>query len=89
MITGYNGNRQPVRNLFYTVQKEIRLQGFIVGTLIPKYRDAFYAEVPGLIAQGRIKYKEDAKTGLGLVCEALLDVQTGKNRGKSIIILND
>lgn len=66
---------------------EIKLYGFIVTSILPKYKDAFYAEVPMLIASGELKLKEDISKGLDSVGEAILAVQKGTNTGKSIVVV--
>lgn len=63
------------------------MYGFIVGSLADKYEEPFYKEVPAKIASGEFKLKEDLKHGLEKAGEAILDVQTGKNKGKSVIIV--
>lgn len=67
--------------------KELKLYGFIVWSLLPKYKDAFYAEVPALIASCELKIKEDLTKGLESVGEAILAVQKGTNTGKSVIVV--
>ena len=61
------------------------MYGFLVFTLLKKYEDAFYKEFPPLVAQGKIKYKEDKSLGLDKAGEAILEVQKGHNSGKKII----
>lgn len=67
--------------------KELKLHGFIVWSLLPKYKDAFYAEVPALIASGKFNIKEDLAKGLESAGEAILAVQKGTNTGKSVIVV--
>jgi NADPH-dependent curcumin reductase CurA len=88
MISGYNLKEgDVVKNLARVVWREIKLYGFLVGTLLPKYKDAFYKEVPRMIKEGKIKYAEDRTIGLELAGHALEAVQRGKNTGKSVIIV--
>ncbi|KAN0091111.1 hypothetical protein V8E55_004677 [Tylopilus felleus] len=89
MISGYNTKPYPVKNLVNIVAKEIKLHGFVVSSLLPKYQDAFYAEVPPFIASGKFKLKEDLSKGLESVGEAILAVQKGTNTGKSVILVAD
>ena len=49
----------------------------------------FYREIPPKVASGEIKYREDIKHGLHSVPQAIYDVQTGKNEGKSIVMVAD
>jgi len=71
------------------VAKEIKISGFIVSTILPKYKDAFYAEVLALIASNELKLKEDARRGLEGVGDAILAVQKGTNTGKCVIVVSD
>jgi len=88
MISGYNGSAPyPVKNLRLIVGKELQISGFIVHNLHYKYLEAFYREVPSMVARGEIKYLEDITQGLENAGEAILDVQTGKNKGKSVILV--
>ncbi|KZP04315.1 NAD-P-binding protein [Athelia psychrophila] len=87
MISVYNGTPYPLQNAINIVSRQISMHGFIVGSLAHKYDELFYAEVPAKLASGAIKYTEDRTLGLERVGEAILDVQTGKNTGKSVIIV--
>lgn len=87
MISQYNSEPAKVNNLMQIVAKELKIFGFIVSSLLPKYRAEFYATVPRWLAEGKLKYLEDAKHGLALAGEAILDVQSGKNHGKSVVIV--
>lgn len=89
MIAGYNEKAPAVNNLMQIVAKEIKISGFLVFSLLPKYGAAFYAEIPRRIAAGEFKYIEDAKKGLDLAGHAIQEVQQGKNHGKSVVIVAD
>ncbi|KAI0332231.1 NAD-P-binding protein [Cubamyces sp. BRFM 1775] len=90
MISQYNTtNPYPVKNLLQIVGKELSLNGFIVGTLRPKYEADFYATFPARVARGEIRYKEDRVRGLERAGDAIVAVQSGKNFGKSVLILAD
>lgn len=69
------------------VSRQIKMYGFIVWNLADKYEEQFYKEVPERIANGAFKLKEDLKYSLEKTIEAILDVQTGRNNGKSVIIV--
>ena len=87
MISGYNEQAPPVKNLIKIVQSEIKLYGFLIFSLLPKYAEEFYAVVPRQIAAGQYKYIEDIKEGLRHAGEAIYEVQAGKNHGKSVILV--
>lgn len=87
MISQYNATEPyPMKNLMLIVGKQLKVSGFIVSSLNHKYLEKFYAEMPGRVARGEIKYSEDiaelAETG-----QAILDVQTGRNTGKKVIVV--
>ena len=87
MISGYNVEAPKVNNLMMIVGKELSLYGFIVTTLLPKYQEDFYREVPGWIADGTIKYTEDVTKGLEYAGHAFEAVQRGTNKGKSVVLV--
>lgn len=89
MISGYNVAAPPVKNLMAIIYKEVKIFGFIVNSLRPKYAEEFYKEVPKLVANGTIKYKEDRTIGLQYAGHALEAVQRGTNKAKSVIIVNE
>lgn len=62
-ISGYNGNPVGVKNLHQIYAKSLTMQGFIVYRLLDKYDEAFYEEVPKMIANGEIKYNEHIVRG--------------------------
>ncbi|KAI0772918.1 NAD-P-binding protein [Trametes elegans] len=90
MISQYN-TTQPyhVKNLMNIVGRELQIHGFIVGSLRPKYEDEFYATFPARVARGEIKYKEDRVRGLERAGHAIADVQSGRNFGKSVVVVAD
>lgn len=87
MISGYNEQYPQVKNLMHIVFKEIKIYGFVVGSLAHKYKEEFYRDVPKLIAGGTIKWFEDATKGLKFAGHALESVQRGTNKGKSVVIV--
>jgi len=85
-ISQYNGEEPyPVKNLMLIVGKELKISGFLVFTLLPKYEEEFYREFPKRVASGEIKYLEDITKGLENAGQAILAVQKGVNNGKSVI----
>lgn len=87
MITGYNGEAPPVKHLSNIFARELKVYGFLVRSLHPKHLSDFYNTVPKLLADGTIKYTEEITKGLEYAGHAILDVQTGKNKGKSVILV--
>ncbi|KAJ3556936.1 hypothetical protein NM688_g1753 [Phlebia brevispora] len=87
MISWYNGQAQQLKNLREIYAREIRLYGLLVNSYRAKYGAEFYEQVPARVAKGEIKYKEDITKGLQYAGHAILDVQTGKNKGKSVVLV--
>jgi NADPH-dependent curcumin reductase CurA len=57
--------------------------------MLPKYGDEFYETVPKAVAEGKFKYAEHIYHGLDKAGQAILDVQTGKNDAKALILVAD
>jgi len=87
MISVYNTEPYPIKNIALIVGKQIKIFGFIWKSLAPKYEAKFYEEMPGKVARGEIKYQEDKTIGLEHVGNAILAVLTGKNTAKSVIVV--
>ncbi|TDL20588.1 NAD-P-binding protein [Rickenella mellea] len=73
------------KNLQLVIGKTLTIRGFVVTVFEDQYKEDFYAEIPSRVAKGELKYVEDVTVGLEGVGQALLNVQTGANRGKSVI----
>ena len=90
MISGYNlSGGDVIRNLSRVVWHEIKLYGFVVFSLFPKYASQFYDEVPKMVKNGTIKYAEDRFIGLDKAGHAMEAVQRGTNKAKAVIIVAD
>ncbi|KZV72728.1 alcohol dehydrogenase [Peniophora sp. CONT] len=88
-IAGFNEGRKTYafQNMFEIVAKEISLHGFLWTSLRQRYHDQFFEEMPRLVVEGKIKYKEDRSYGLDKIGEALLEVYSGANRGKKVVVI--
>ncbi|KAH7912127.1 NAD-P-binding protein [Hygrophoropsis aurantiaca] len=87
MISGLTSEPYLVKNLMNIIIKQITISGFLVNTLFPKHKKAFYAELPALFASGELKYKEDATNGLEEATEALVAVLKGASNGKGVVLV--
>lgn len=65
------------------------INGLLVFDHHHKYGEEFYKIVPEKLANGELKYTEDATKGLENGGEAILEVQKGVNTAKKIIIVAD
>ncbi|KAF8588262.1 NAD(P)-binding protein [Ramaria rubella] len=88
-ISAYNGERPPIKNFHEVFAKSIKIEGYALPDLWLKisYSDQFYAEIPKLVVDGKIKSREHKYYGLRRGEQALLDVHTGNNEGKAVIIV--
>ena len=80
-------NTLVFQNISQVVGKQLKIFGFIWSSLASKYETQFYEEMPAKISRGEIKYQEDKTFGLEHAGEAILAVLTGKNTGKSVIVV--
>ncbi|KAG5221201.1 NAD P-binding protein [Salix suchowensis] len=91
MISQYNQTSPygwRIQTLMNIVGKRLSLNGFIVSDhMTPENVKEFYDTIPAMIAKGELVFLEDKKYGLDKVGEAILDVQSGKNHGKSVIVV--
>ncbi|TCD60377.1 hypothetical protein EIP91_010258 [Steccherinum ochraceum] len=77
---------RPVYRHSLIFERDITIYGFRVHVIMsPEDRDSFYKEIPKAIASGRMRYREQVTKGLENAPQVLLDVQLGKNEGKSVI----
>jgi NADPH-dependent curcumin reductase CurA len=90
MISGYNNSQgNGIKNILKVLEKRIHMTGIMVFDLLSKYEKEFYETVPKALAEGKIKYAEHVYRGLDSANQAILDVQTGKNDAKAIILVAD
>lgn len=68
--------------------RRLRIEGFVIFDHIARF-DTAAAALAELLAQGRLAYDEDVEDGLEHAPQALLDVYSGRNRGKKLIRLRN
>jgi NADPH-dependent curcumin reductase CurA len=86
-IAIYNtSNPTGPRNLALAIGKRLTLRGFIVMDHFDR-RDAFVAEVGGLLRDGKVRYRETVYDGLERAPEAFIGLFTGENLGKMLVRL--
>ncbi|KAI0672048.1 NAD-P-binding protein [Trametes maxima] len=88
MISEYNST-QPyhVKNLMRVFVRELQIHGFLFTALQDKYAAEFRASVPRRVARGEIVYREHRLFGLERAGAAILDVLSGRNFGKCVVIV--
>lgn len=91
-ISGYSADSPDKvvypKNLFNIVTKEIKYQGFLVSSYIPKWIGKFMQEVPKMLAEGKIKNREDVTFGVYGAEDAFLRLFTGENQGKVAVLID-
>lgn len=85
MISGYNTGQFAVKNLFQVIGKSIKIYGFLVNRLAPKYLQAFYEFTEPKVASGEFKHKEDVTDGLEKLGDVIAAVQRGTNKAKAVV----
>ncbi|KAF3932631.1 Zeta-crystallin [Dactylella cylindrospora] len=89
MISQYNikniDEAYPFRNLMRIVSKRLKIQGFIVGDIYPKYAEEHQKNVAQWLHDGAIHYQEDVTVGIDNEAEGFVGMLSGKNFGKAVI----
>jgi NADPH-dependent curcumin reductase len=86
MISGYNGEPIPMANPSLILVSRLKLQGFIVSEHMGLWPEAL-KELGGLVATGRLKYRETVADGLAAAPEAFIGLLKGRNFGKQLVKL--
>ena len=86
MIAGYDGNPIPMVNPSLILVSRLKVQGFIVSEHPADWPPAL-KELGGLVATGRLKFRESVAQGIGAAPEAFLGLLKGKNFGKQLVKL--
>jgi NADPH-dependent curcumin reductase CurA len=86
MIAGYDGAPIPMARPSLILQSRLRVEGFIVGEHMEVWPEAL-TELGGLVASGKLKYRETVAQGLAAAPEAFLGLLKGRNFGKQLVKL--
>jgi NADPH-dependent curcumin reductase CurA len=86
MIAGYNGDPIPMAAPQLLLVNRMKIQGFIVSEHMALWPQAL-AELGGLVATGKLKYRETVAQGLAAAPEAFLGLLKGRNFGKQLVKL--
>ncbi|MDB5805746.1 MAG: zinc-containing alcohol dehydrogenase superfamily protein [Betaproteobacteria bacterium] len=85
-ISGYNGAPSALTNLRSILTNRLRVQGFIVSDHLNEWPEAL-AELIGLVADGRLKYRESVAQGIASAPQAFIGLLKGENFGKQLVKL--
>ncbi|KAH7844490.1 hypothetical protein Vadar_028597 [Vaccinium darrowii] len=87
MISQYNKRwteREGVRNLLNIVGKEVKMQGFLLGSYFDRFGD-FMEEMVGHVKQGKIHSKHKIYNGIESFLESFASLFSSSNSGKVVI----
>lgn len=87
MISQYNQvwtEREGVRNLLNIVGKEVKIQGYLVGSYLDKFAD-FGQEMEEYMKQGKIKSKLQIFEGIESFQESISSMFSSSNSGKVVL----
>lgn len=80
---GESGDRMPL--LLTSLLKRLKTQGFIIYDHYAEHYEAFFREMSALLAQGKIKVREDVIDTLEGAPQGLASLLEGKNFGKVVV----
>jgi len=84
MISGYDGEPIPLKQPQLLLTNRLTLRGFIVSEHMDMWPQAL-KELGGLVATGKLKYRETIANGIESAPEAFLGLLKGKNFGKQLV----
>jgi NADPH-dependent curcumin reductase CurA len=86
LIASYEGAPTALPDMRIFLVRRIKIEGFIVADHLALWPKAL-AEIGGLVASGRLKYRETVREGLDAAPQALVDLLHGGNFGKMLVKL--
>lgn len=86
MISGYNGEPNPLRFPSLILTARLLVQGFIVSEHMEQWPAAL-SELGPLVAAGKLKYRESIAQGIESAPDAFFGLLKGKNFGKQLVKL--
>ncbi|KAJ6826549.1 polygalacturonase-like [Iris pallida] len=90
MISQYNQvwtERQGIRNLLNMVGKDVKMEGFMIGSHIHHFGD-FAEDIEGYIREGKLVSKFKMNNGIESFLPSLVSLFSSSNVGKVIIEVN-
>jgi NADPH-dependent curcumin reductase CurA len=86
MIAGYDGTPIPLSYPQLMLTQRLKVEGFIVSEHMDVWPEAL-AELGGLVAQGKLKFRESVTQGLEHAPRAFIGLLKGENFGKQLVKL--
>ncbi|WP_151447172.1 NADP-dependent oxidoreductase [Lacisediminimonas profundi] len=88
LIAAYEDEPTVLKNVRMLLTMRLTLRGFIISEHMEFWPQGL-AELTGLLADGKLKYRESISQGLRSAPEALIGLLHGKNFGKQLVRLID
>ncbi|MGM0632597.1 MAG: zinc-binding dehydrogenase, partial [Pseudomonadota bacterium] len=86
LISGYDGQDLSLKNVRVFLTMRLTLRGFIIAEHMEHWPRGL-KELTGLIAEGKLKYRETIAEGLEAAPEAFMGLLKGRNFGKQLVRL--
>lgn len=86
LIAGYNGEQLSIRNARVFLTMRLTMRGFIVSEHMDLWPQGL-KELGGLVATGKLKFRESVAEGIAAAPEAFIGLLKGKNFGKQLVKL--
>ncbi len=85
-IASWVPNPVGPRNEREILTRRLRVEGFVIFDHLQRF-DVTAAALAKMLSEGTLRYAEDIETDIAGAPQALVDVYSGKNRGKKLIKL--
>lgn len=86
LIAGYDGQPMAINNVRAFLTMRLTMRGFIVSEHMDLWPEGL-KELEGLVASGKLKFRETIARGLEAAPEAFIGLLKGKNLGKQLVKL--
>jgi NADPH-dependent curcumin reductase CurA len=84
LISQYNSEPHPLRNIWQLIAKGVRMEGFILPHYLPRVGEAI-PELTHWVKQGKLRVDEHVDEGIENALPAFLRLFEGTNQGKMIL----
>ena len=88
LISQYNSDPKPTRNIWQLIVQGARMEGFILTQFIPRFGEAI-PELAAWVKEGKLRVDEHIDAGIENALPAFLRLFEGTNEGKMILQIAD
>jgi NADPH-dependent curcumin reductase CurA len=88
MVSQYNitpQERYGIKNLFQFVGQGLTMRGFLVGDLLPRWKEKHRDDIAKWLEEGSIHANIDATVGIEKAADGFIGMLSGKNTGKAVV----